>query len=190
MGGCYLCTYLSVPSCTRSCVWHWCSDSDSCESQWGEKPFPAQQGTGNPGAWGKILYIAVLNKMALPGQKRGYRAFFFFLEEHRKGGDTELLLLDRVTFVTTPPLTKELDTFCLPTRHFGGFSSPWATIFSLGGHRAMLPPCNTVYGTQTMLSPAILYECGVKWTSQIWVLFFFFLFFIFLLLSSLMCFLY
>ena len=119
-----------------------------------------QQGTGSPGAWGKILYIAVLNKMALPGQKRGYRAFFFGRTQER--GDTELLLLDQVTFVTTPRLTKELDTFCLPTRLFGGFSSPWATVFSLGGHRAMLPPCNTVYGTQTMLSPAIFYECGVK----------------------------
>lgn len=85
-GGCYLCTYLSVPSCTKSCVWHWCSDSDSCESQWGEKPSPAQQGTGSPGAWGKILYIAVLNKMALPGQKRGYRAFFFFFGRTQERG--------------------------------------------------------------------------------------------------------
>ena len=75
VGGCYLCTYLSVPSCTRGCVWHWCSDFDRCESQWGEKPSPVQQGTGCPGAWGKILYTVVLNKMALPGQKRGYRAF-------------------------------------------------------------------------------------------------------------------
>lgn len=95
----------------------------------GRETFPSAAGHRQPRCLGKILYTIVLNKMALPGQKRGYGAF----RKNTGKGEAELLLLDLVTFVTTPPLIKELDTFCLPTRHFGGFNSPWATIFSLGG---------------------------------------------------------
>lgn len=62
---------------------------------------------------------------------RGRKEAIGLLGRTQERGEAELLLLDLVTFVTTPPLIKELDTFCLPTRHFGGFDSPWATISAL-----------------------------------------------------------
>ena len=113
-----------MPSCTRGGVWLWCSASDSCGSQWGEKPSPEPRGTGSPGAWGKILYA----EKRLQG----------FSGRTQERGETELLLLDWVIFVKLHPDERTRRTqstnkalWCLqePT----GCLSP-------GGHRAMLSP--------------------------------------------------
>lgn len=133
-GGCYLCTYYLCPPAQRVVSGTGALILTAVNLS-GERNLPqcsrAQAAQVLGGRFSiQLFWIRWLY--------RGSKEVIGLLGRTQERGEAELLLLDLVTFVTTPPLIKELDTFCLPTRHFGGFNSPWATIFSLGGHRAML----------------------------------------------------